>query len=124
MKKYLLILTLLVIILVYFFIFKEQQSTNLVNVTKDKEIKIEKAKNEKNIENKTENKKVDLIDNFVNTKVKLPKNYEIKDNYEKPVNNEKKVLNEKNNTKIDVNVDINKETKEFEKLKFKFEKNF
>lgn len=116
MKKYLLILILIVLITAYFFIFNNKSSNNHIekidtNINKD--------------EQTIENKKVDLIDNFINTKINLPKKYEEKENYDKPTSNiTNKISKEKNDTKLDVNVDINKETKEFEKLQFKIDKNF
>ncbi len=123
MKKQLLILILLIAIALYFFIPKNEIKPELKPNIEEK-TKSENIIQEKTDTKKIENKKVDLIDNFVNTKIDVPKNYQSKDNYTKPTSNTQNILKEKKETNIDVNVDINKETKELEKIKFKLEKNF
>ena len=124
MKKQLLILILIIAIALYFFIPKNDIKPNIEEKTKSTNI-IEKKVETKKVETKIiENKKVDLIDNFVNTKIDIPKNYQVKDNYNKPTNSTINSSKAKSDTNIDVNVDINKETKEFEKIKFKLDKNF
>lgn len=125
MKKYLLLLIIIIPLTLYFFIFKTQSNNTQINNYKDKEkLKTENTIIKDNSKNKIENKKVDLIENFVNTKIVLPKNYDEKISYDKPNSDSKKSALKDNSVKIDVNIDINKETKEFEKLKFKLEKNF
>lgn len=107
MIKYLIFIILSIFIIIYFFI-----STNKVNNNSYK-----KAPN-------VDNKKVDLIDNFINTKAPLEKNYHQKPNYDKPKTVKQNLNKNKQDTNLDMDVDVNKETRELNKVQFKLDKKF
>ncbi len=126
MKKYyiLSIFILIGIVLIYFLVSnkKESKQTEIIKETQ-KEEKINTTNKIIKDDKIKKNTEPLLIDKIITTNIDEPnKNFNKDTNYAKPEELIKE--NKKENKGFNIGVDINKETKELEKIKFGLEKNF
>jgi len=115
MKKYYILILLAFITLILIFFFISTKSISTKNIIENKKVDIKK------------NEQIDtpLVEQEINTKLeKENKNYLADIDYNKPKDNPNKVNIKKEDTKFGIDVDINKDTKEFEKVRFGLEKKF
>jgi len=126
MKKYyiLSIFILIGIVLIYFLVSnkKESKQTEIIKETQ-KEEKINTTNKIIKDDKIKKNTEPLLIDKIITTNIDEPnKNFNKDTNYAKPEELIKE--NKKESKGFNIGVDINKETKELEKIKFGLEKNF
>lgn len=126
MKKYyiLSIFILIGIVLIYFLVSnkKESKQTEIIKETQ-KEEKINTTNKIIKDDKIKKNTEPLLIDKIITTKIDEPnRNFNKDTNYAKPEELIKE--NKKESKGFNIGVDINKETKELEKIKFGLEKNF